>query len=64
MLAVYGIFCAVGATVAPSEIWTVADFAIGSMTLINLAVLCRSHREVVEASRALMGHNTKKRPSR
>ena len=65
MLAVYCAFCAVGATLAPSEVWTVADFAIGSMTLINLAVLCRSHREVVEASRELTCRASKKqRPSR
>ncbi len=53
-LAVYCAFCVVGATAAPSEVWAVADFAIGAMTLVNLAVLCRSHREVVELSRQLM----------
>ena len=30
----------VGAVMAPSEIWTLADFSIGSMTLINVFVLC------------------------
>lgn len=50
----YCAFCAVGAVVAPPSIWTVADFAIGVMTLLNLVVLCRLHREVEERSEKLM----------
>jgi Na+/alanine symporter len=45
----------VGAVVAPDSVWTVADFSIGLMTLLNVAVLCRMHREVGEVSGALMG---------
>lgn len=63
-LTVYCAFCVVGATVAPSEVWAVADFAIGAMTLINLAALCRLHREVVADSNKLMCRTSKKnRPS-
>lgn len=51
---VYCAFCVIGAVAAPASVWTVADFSIGAMTLINLVVLCKSHREVVEASRELM----------
>lgn len=52
-LFVYCLFCVVGAVVAPESIWTVADFSIGCMTLLNVAVLCRMHREVEDASRHL-----------
>ena len=52
-LFVYCLFCVVGAVVAPESIWTVADFSIGCMTLLNIAVLCRMHREVEDASRHL-----------
>ena len=54
-LLIYCAFCVVGAVAAPSEIWTVADFSIGLMTLLNVAVLCRMHREVREASGHLVG---------
>ena len=54
-LFVYCLFCVVGAVVAPDSVWTVADFAIGCMTLLNVFVLCRMHREVEEASGHLMG---------
>ena len=53
-LLIYCAFCVVGAVAAPDSVWTVADFSIGLMTLLNVAVLCRMHREVVGASRALM----------
>jgi AGCS family alanine or glycine:cation symporter len=53
-LFVYCLFCVVGAVVAPESVWTVADFSIGCMTLLNVAVLCRMHREVEGASGALM----------
>ena len=42
-------FCActfVGAVVAPSEVWTLADFSIGSMTLINVFVICLAATQV------------------
>ena len=54
-LFVYCLFCVVGAVVAPDSVWTVADFSIGCMTLLNVFVLCRMHREVEEASGGLMG---------
>ncbi len=54
-LFVYCLFCVVGAVVAPESIWTVADFSIGCMTLLNVFVLCRMHREVEAASGGLMG---------
>ncbi|MBE6661395.1 MAG: sodium:alanine symporter family protein [Ruminococcaceae bacterium] len=53
-LFVYCMFCVVGAVVAPDSVWTVADFSIGLMTLLNVVVLCRMHREVEGASGALM----------
>ena len=53
-LFVYCLFCVVGAVVAPESVWTVADFSIGCMTLLNVAVLCRMHREVERCSRGLM----------
>ena len=36
----------VGAVIAPEEIWTLADFSIGSMTLINVLVVCLMSGEV------------------
>lgn len=45
------LFCAcafVGAVIAPEEIWTLADFSIGSMTLINILVVCLMSSEVRE----------------
>ena len=53
-LFVYCLFCVVGAVVAPESVWTVADFSIGCMTLLNVAVLCRMHREVEGATGVLM----------
>lgn len=53
-LFVYCLFCVVGAVVAPTSVWTVADFSIGCMTLLNVAVLCRMHREVEGATHSLM----------
>jgi AGCS family alanine or glycine:cation symporter len=53
-LFVYCLFCVVGAVVAPESVWTVADFSIGCMTLLNVTVLCCMHREVEDCSRGLM----------
>ena len=36
----------IGAVIAPAEIWTLADFSIGSMTLINIFVVCIMSKEV------------------
>ena len=51
---VYCAFCVVGAVYAPQGVWSVADLAIGSMTLLNVAVLCRMHREVEDCSQGLI----------
>lgn len=48
-LAYVVVFCAcvfVGSVIAPSEVWALADLSIGSMTLINVFVLCLSAFEV------------------
>jgi len=36
----------IGAVVAPSSVWTLADLSIGSMTLINVFVICIASSEV------------------
>lgn len=54
-LFLYCAFCVVGAICAPGSVWTVADFSIGCMTLLNVFVLCRMHREVEGASGQLTG---------
>jgi len=38
----------VGTVSAPDAVWTVADFALGAMTLLNVAVLWLMRREVRE----------------
>ena len=43
---VYALGAAVGTVAAPAALWSVADLAIGAMTLINLAVLLLMQREV------------------
>ena len=43
------IYCAsvfVGAIIAPSAIWTLADFCIGSITIINVIIICLMSTEV------------------
>lgn len=45
-LLTYAVFALFGAMSAPSGIWTAADFAIGAMTLINVAILFLGRREV------------------
>lgn len=44
-----GVYCfliAVGSVIAPNDIWTISDLALGLMTLINVPVLCAMSREV------------------
>lgn len=43
---VYCLFIAAGAVIAPNDIWTISDLALGLMTLINVPVLCAMSREV------------------
>lgn len=45
-IAVYGGAMLWGAVSAPGEVWGVADFALGAMTLINLSVICPMSGEV------------------
>lgn len=45
-LLTYALFALFGAMSAPSGVWTAADFAIGAMTLINVAVLFLGRRQV------------------
>ncbi len=44
LLTCFAVF--IGAFLAPDSLWDVADFAIGTMTLINLAVLVMARREI------------------
>ncbi len=52
LLLLYSAFALVGAIGAPEAVWQLSDFAIGGMTGINLFVLLRSRREIVQAGRA------------
>ncbi len=49
-----------GAITAPALAWTLADLAIGVMTVFNLAILLLMHREVAEETEVLLS----KHPSR
>lgn len=46
-IALYFLSMLWGSVGAPALAWGLADLALGSMTLINLAVICPMHREVV-----------------
>ena len=48
LLLLYSAFAWVGAVFCPETVWQLADFAIGSMTLINLWVLWRCRREITQ----------------
>ena len=43
---VYCISVFIGSIIAPSEVWTLADFSIGSMTIINVLMICLMSPEV------------------
>lgn len=47
-LCVYFFFIVFGAVAAPAFVWDLTDFALGSMTLINLAALCLLGKDVRE----------------
>lgn len=49
-LAAFAVCTFVGCAWAPSGVWAVSDFAIGALTVINLAVLLLSRREILLAS--------------
>ncbi len=53
-LGVYALSLVAGAVTAPTLAWTLADIAIGLMTLLNLAVLLLMHREVAEETERLI----------
>ncbi len=53
-LGVYAAALTVGAVTAPTAAWTLADVAIGIMTLQNLAVLILMRREVAEETDKLI----------
>ena len=46
-----------GSVVAPAGVWSMADGALGIMTIINLIVLLLLHREVVNETRRFMEKN-------
>ena len=50
-LLIYCAFVCLGAFGAPPLVWQLSDFAIGSMTLMNLYVLWRCRTEICRASR-------------
>lgn len=45
-IAAYSISVFAGFLTAPEAIWTVADFAIGAMTVINVLIICFMNKEV------------------
>ena len=51
LLLIYCAFLVVGSFGAPQVVWQLSDFAIGSMTLINLYVLWRCRGEILDRSR-------------
>ncbi len=58
-LVCYAASICLGAVAAPDAIWTAADFALGTMTLINLAALCIAMPEVKAETGVLMGQTKK-----
>ncbi len=50
-IVIYGVAVLAGALSAPERVWDVADFALGVMTLINLAVICPMSGEVARQTR-------------
>jgi Na+/alanine symporter len=46
--AIFGICILIGATAAPDGVWDISDFAIGTLTAINLVVLVLMRREIKE----------------
>ncbi len=47
-IAAYGLAMLWGAVSAPGRVWGIADFALGAMTVINIAVVCPLGGEVVK----------------
>ncbi len=54
-VAAYGAAVLIGALVAPDAVWSVADFALGAMTLINLATICALSDEVKQETETYLG---------
>lgn len=59
-VAAYGTAVAVGAVIAPDAVWGVADFALGAMTVINLAVICSMSGEVASETEDYIKYIMKK----
>lgn len=53
--AAFCVIAFVGAIVAPDSVWTLADFSIGSMTVINVIVICFMSGEVRELTERFFG---------
>ncbi len=60
-LLTYAIVTVIGSTVAPDSVWGLADFALGSMTLINLTVLFLARREITAQSEKYFNKNARRR---
>ncbi len=56
----FSIFTFFGAITAPSLAWSLADLALGIMTIINLAVLCAMSGEVQRETESFFGRSTVK----
>ncbi len=55
MSAIYSLAVLAGSVIQNEIVWEIADFALGSMTLINLFVLIYMRREVIEETRKYFG---------
>ncbi len=63
-IAAYGVAVAVGAVTAPEAVWGVADMALGAMTIINLAVICKMSGEVAGETREYISMMSARQKSR
>ena len=54
-LALFVICIPIGVTLAPSAVWSVADFALSAMTTVNLPVLLACRREIRRETEAAFG---------
>ena len=49
----------IGAFADSAAVWSLADFAIGAMTLINVTVLCLMSREVRDETDTMLSHRSR-----
>ena len=59
-LAAYAASICIGAVAAPEAVWEAADFALGTMTLINLVALCVMMPEVKGETDVLLRENRRR----